>query len=94
MWTGGSNPAPWQPLPTATRCLDELPASLEKLSLEQITLAPDALKACTLPRLRSLRLRDCGAETEMRTLAAELTEACPMLEEDKVQVHAYTGRRR
>jgi len=30
----------------------------------------------------------------MRTLAAELTEACPMLEEDKVQVHAYTGRRR
>ena len=67
---------------------------LEKLSLEQITLAPDALKACTLPRLRSLRLRDCGAETEMRTLAAELTEACPMLEEDKVQVHAYTGRRR
>ncbi|KAJ1489988.1 hypothetical protein T484DRAFT_1885031 [Baffinella frigidus] len=46
MSTGSKKrPVALQPLPTATRCWDDVPASLTDLSIHQISLGPDAFAA-------------------------------------------------
>jgi len=77
MWTGGSQPKPAQPLPTASSCFNELPQSLHLLSLTQITLTSSAFETCTLPELRSLRFESCGSAAQ--AIVSSLLSTCPKL---------------
>ena len=63
--------------PGADGSLAGLPPTITRLSLGSFHLEPGAFDACSLPRLRHLRLRNAGANA--KTLAMSLLERCSCL---------------
>ena len=92
MWTGGSNPKPAQPLPTAAACFNNLPSTLESLKLERIHVTASAFETALLPNLRQLSLNMCGPASE--TVKSSLIGRCPMLTAHKVTVVGGAPSRR
>jgi hypothetical protein len=101
MWTGGSNPKPAQPLPTATSCFHALPPTIVSVHLEQIELSTEAFSVgllgglvgggALLPNLKHLTMKQCGKEAE--TIVEQLVASCPKLTRENAKIIGGLPRR-